>query len=120
LHAPHSQIDDRAFHHAEKVADRGDNHVLDVGFANRLLQDVCKIFKNNDGFGAGVLKLILELEGRVQGILFTTVKPARKMAQIATGYCSTFGIMMATRAPFAMPLLCSQAPSARDISSISP
>jgi hypothetical protein len=31
------------------------------------------------------------------------------MAASATGYCSTFGIITATRAPLAMPRLCSHA-----------
>jgi hypothetical protein len=53
-------------------------------------------------------------------LTFTKVKPARKAPARATGYCNTFGIMMATRAPRRSPLLCSQAPNARDSASISP
>jgi hypothetical protein len=36
------------------------------------------------------------------------------MPIIATGYCSTFGIMMATRAPLARPFDCRKAPNAAD------
>ena len=42
--------------------------------------------------------------GLYSGLTFTTVMPARRMPAIATGYCSTFGIMMATRAPRLQPL----------------
>ena len=57
--------------------------------------------------------------GLYSGLTFTPVKPARRMPAIATGYCSTFGIMMATRAPRCRPLLCSQAAKAREAASSS-
>ena len=37
--------------------------------------------------------------GVYSGLTLTTVKPARSTATIATGYCSTLGIMIATRSP---------------------
>ncbi len=42
------------------------------------------------------------------------------MPMIATGYCSTFGIMMATRAPLARPLDWRKAPKSADWRSSSP
>ena len=48
------------------------------------------------------------------------MKPARSTAATATGYCSTLGIMIATRAPLSRPRLCSQAASACESVSISP
>ena len=50
----------------------------------------------------------------------TATNPARNTAATATGYCSTFGIMIATRAPRFRPLLCSHAASASESSSSSP
>jgi hypothetical protein len=41
------------------------------------------------------------------------------MAAIEIGYCSTFGIMTATRAPGFSPRLCSQAPSRLEYASTS-
>ena len=40
------------------------------------------------------------------GLTFTTMKPALKMPAQATGYCNTFGSMIATRSPFSKPRLC--------------
>ncbi len=37
------------------------------------------------------------------GLTLTTTSPARKMPHIATGYCSTFGSMIATRSPRVSP-----------------
>ena len=48
------------------------------------------------------------------------MKPARSTAATATGYCSTLGIMIATRAPRFSPRPCSQAASDRDNASTSP
>jgi hypothetical protein len=44
----------------------------------------------------------------------TTVQPARRIPASATGYCITFGIMIATRLPLPNPRLCSQAASAAE------
>ena len=57
--------------------------------------------------------------GLYSGLTLTQVMPARRTPAIATGYCSTFGIMMATRAPRLRPLLCSQAAKAREAASSS-
>ena len=48
------------------------------------------------------------------GFTFTTVQPARRVPYRQTGYCSTLGIISATRAPLPMPLDCNQAPKAAD------
>ncbi|MNR27157.1 hypothetical protein D3C85_1444160 [compost metagenome] len=39
--------------------------------------------------------------GVYSGLTLTTVQPARRMPNTATGYCSRLGIMMATRVPLA-------------------
>jgi hypothetical protein len=41
--------------------------------------------------------------GVYSGLTLTTVIPARRMPNSATGYCSRFGDMIATRSPLAMP-----------------
>ena len=58
--------------------------------------------------------------GVYSGLTLTTVQPARSTPASTTGYCSTFGIMMATRLPLVKPRLCSQAPIAADWMSRSP
>ena len=59
--------------------------------------------------------------GVYSGLTFTTVMPARRMPKIATGYCSRFGDMMATRSPLAMPgSPCRKAANSRDSRSSSP
>ena len=57
--------------------------------------------------------------GVYSGLTFTTAKPARRMAAMATPYCSRLGIMMATRSPCFKPWACSQAPSWLDSRSTS-
>ena len=44
--------------------------------------------------------------GVYSGLVFTTVRPARNAAVIATGYCSTFGSMIAMRSPLRRPATC--------------
>ena len=44
--------------------------------------------------------------GVYSGLTLTTTSPARSTAATATGYCGTFGIMMATRSPRARPRPC--------------
>jgi hypothetical protein len=49
------------------------------------------------------------------GFTFTTVMPARRMPKSTTGYCSTFGDMMATRSPLPIPgRVCRKAAKSRD------
>ncbi len=48
------------------------------------------------------------------GLTLTTVYPARSAPYRPTGYCSMFGIISATRAPFCSPFACSHAPKSRD------
>ena len=53
--------------------------------------------------------------GVYSGLTFTTVMPARRMPNSATGYCSRFGDMIATRSPLAMPgSPCRKAAKSRD------
>jgi len=58
--------------------------------------------------------------GVYSGLTFTTTRPARRTPNSATGYCSTLGIISATRSPFCRPCACSHAPNACDIRSSSP
>ena len=41
--------------------------------------------------------------GVYSGLTLTTVRPARRMPNSTTGYCSRFGAMIATRSPLAIP-----------------
>ena len=53
--------------------------------------------------------------GVYSGLTLTTVMPARRMPNSATGYCSRLGDMMATRSPLAMPgSPCRNAAKSRD------
>lgn len=52
--------------------------------------------------------------GVYSGLTFTTVIPARSVPNSATGYCSRFGIMIATRSPLRSPGIdCRNAPKSR-------
>lgn len=62
----------------------------------------------------------LSSRGVYSGFTFTTVMPARRMPNSATGYCSTFGSMIATRDPGLSPTLASQPAKAADSRSSSP
>ena len=57
--------------------------------------------------------------GVYNGLVLTTASPARNAPYSAMGYCRAFGIMMARRSPFLKPIICSQAPKARESSSSS-
>ena len=52
---------------------------------------------DDDGLGAGVVELVLQLARSIEGLTLTTVMPARSMPNTAMGYCSRFGIITATR-----------------------
>ncbi len=41
----------------------------------------------------------LSSRGVYNGLTFTTVSPARRMPNVAIGYCRQLGIMIATRSP---------------------
>ena len=70
-----------------------------LGARQRLLQRVAKFSSTMMASAPESLSWNSSSRGVYSGLTFTTVQPARRMAAIATGYCSTFGIMMATRAP---------------------
>ncbi len=66
------------------------------------LQRGGEVFEDDDGLGAGVLQLVFQFARRVERVdVDHHVAGAQHAASIATGYCSTLGIMMATRAPLA-------------------
>ena len=67
LHAADDEVDDHALE-AEQVAHRGEDHVLDLGLADHLLQRGGKILDDDDGFRAGVVQLVLELARRVERV----------------------------------------------------
>ena len=53
--------------------------------------------------------------GVYSGLTLTTIMPARRMPNSATGYCSRFGDMIATRSPLAIPgKPCRKAAKSRD------
>ena len=67
LHLAHHQVDDHALH-AEHLAERGHDHVLDRRAAAHLLQHVAEVLQHHDRLGAGILQLVLELARRVERI----------------------------------------------------
>ncbi|MDT4838590.1 hypothetical protein FQZ97_723510 [compost metagenome] len=44
--------------------------------------------------------------GVYSGFTFTRIRPARRMAATAIGYCGQLGIIAATRSPFTRPRPC--------------
>jgi hypothetical protein len=68
LDAPCGVIDDDALREAEQVAGRGNDHVLDRGLRDRLLQRRGEILQQHDHLGAGVLDLVLELARRIERV----------------------------------------------------
>ncbi|MGY4433208.1 hypothetical protein ACVWWO_005685 [Bradyrhizobium sp. F1.13.1] len=67
LDAADDQIDDHALE-AEQVAHAADDDVLDLRLRDHLLDGVGEILQHDDGFGAGILELVLELARRVERI----------------------------------------------------
>jgi hypothetical protein len=64
--------------------------------------------------GAGVDELVLSSRGVYSGLTLTTTRPARRVPNSATGYCSRFGIISATRSPRSQAgPFCSQAAKAQ-------
>jgi hypothetical protein len=86
-----------------------------TGSWRHLLQRRGEVLEDDDRLGAGILELVLELARRIERIDVDHRQPARSTPIIATGYCSTFGIMIATRAPFS-PLDCRKAPNIQQLS----
>ncbi len=68
LHLAHDQIDDWALGEAQQVAHAGEHDVLDRRLAEHVLQRLGEILYDDDGLGAGVLELVLELARRVERI----------------------------------------------------
>ena len=79
---------------------------LTGGFRDHRLQRRGEILQDDDRFGAGILELVLELARRVERIDVDHGVAGPQRAIIAMGYCSTLGIMIATRAPSRCPVDC--------------
>jgi hypothetical protein len=62
------EIREQALGEAEQVADASDDHGLDAGVPDHLLQRGREILKDHDGLRAGVVQLVLELARRVQRV----------------------------------------------------
>ncbi len=67
LDAADDEIDDHALE-AEQIAHAGDDDVLDLRLRDHLLDGVGKVLQHDDGFGAGILELMLELARGVERI----------------------------------------------------
>ena len=87
---------------------------LTVGLRQRLLQHGGEVLQHDDSFGAGIVELEFQLARLVQRVDVDHGQAGAQDAGMQTGYCNTFGIMMATRAPRCRPMLCSQAAKARE------
>ena len=68
LHLLDDQVDDPALRPRQHVADLGGDHVLDRRAPEHLLQDTGEVLEDDDGLGARVLELVLELARRVERI----------------------------------------------------
>ena len=68
LHVPQREVHEQRLREREQVADAGDDHRLDAGLVDHLLQRVGEVLEDQDRPGARVLELVLELAGRVQRI----------------------------------------------------
>jgi hypothetical protein len=64
-----------------------------------LLQGVGKVLDDDDRLATGVAQLMLELAGGVERIDVDHRVAARRMPNMAIGYCRQLGIISATRAP---------------------
>jgi hypothetical protein len=71
--------------------------MLDRCLREHLLHGGGEVFEDDDSLGAGVLELVFKLARGIERI---------DAAAVATGYCNTFGIISATRAPCCRPLPC--------------
>ncbi len=67
LDASQNEVDDQALE-AEQLADRGDDHLPDLGLADHVRDRIGEILDADDHFGAGVVQLVLEFARRVQRI----------------------------------------------------
>ena len=68
LRVAHHVIDQGSFEQSQLVTHRAQNDVFDGRGSNAFLQRSSEIFQNDDGLGAGVFDLMLQLTGRVQGV----------------------------------------------------
>ncbi|MCY1359130.1 hypothetical protein D9M69_456870 [compost metagenome] len=68
LDVAHHEVDDRALQSAEHVAHAGDHHVLDRRARQHRLQRGGKVLQDDNGLGAAVLELVLQLARGVKRI----------------------------------------------------
>ena len=68
LHLAHHHVDDGALGEAQQIAHAGQHDVLHRRLGQHLLQGLGEVLDDDDGLGAGVLELVLELARRVERI----------------------------------------------------
>ena len=68
LDVAHHVVDQRALEQAQLVAHGAQHHVLDRRVRDALLQRGGEVLDDDDGLGAGVLELVLQLARRVQRV----------------------------------------------------
>ena len=66
---------------------------------DHLLQHRREVLEDDDGLGARILELVLQLARRVERVGVDHHKARGSTAATATGYWKTLGIMIATRSP---------------------
>ena len=68
LHAAHHEVDEHALQAAQHLAHRGDHDMLDLRAGRHGLQGGGEILQDDDGLGAGILELVLQLARRVERV----------------------------------------------------
>ena len=64
----HHVVDQRTLQQAQLVSHGTENHMFDLCCSNAFFQSCRKVLQNNDGLGAGVFQLVLQLAWCVQRI----------------------------------------------------
>ncbi len=68
LDVAHDDVDERALEQAQHVAHRGEDHLLRRHVLEHVLQRGGEVLDDDDGLGARILQLVLELARRVQRV----------------------------------------------------
>ena len=67
LDLAHHEIDDVTLE-AQEIAHRGNDHMLHIGFRQRLLDHMGEVFQDEQRFRAGILQLVFEFTRGIQRI----------------------------------------------------
>jgi hypothetical protein len=64
----HREVHGEAFGHRQQIADLGGDDVLDRRAIDHLSENVGKVLQDDDGLGAGIDELVLELARTIEGV----------------------------------------------------